>query len=182
MVARDTSRHPLLMVYTGNGKGKTSAALGLLLRCWGHGGHCAVAQFIKSSDLVTGERLAAQKLGVIWEQYGAGFTWNSANESENRRQVLLGWEQVKQWILSNQFDLIILDEFTYPLSLGYLDVQDTVAWLRGQLDNHTVSHIVITGRDAPDILMNSADLVSDVVEVKHHWKSSKIGAQQMVEY
>jgi cob(I)alamin adenosyltransferase len=175
-------RVSLLMVYTGDGKGKTSAAMGLALRCYGHGGHCAVAQFIKAPEVETGERRAAVSLGMEWRNFGSGFTWMQADDTANREACRLGWETAKEWMQSGRFDMVVLDEFTYPLSLGYLEVSAVCLWLADHKGLEHFPHVVVTGRNAPVPLLAVADLVSEIVEVKHHWRTARTKAQAMVEY
>lgn len=181
MKATQTS---LILVYTGNGKGKTSAAMGQLIRSLGHEGHCAVAQFIKKEPqlLDSGEYRVIHDLGVTWKQYGVGFSWEGDNNAKNALLAKQGWQQVKRWISSASFDLIVLDEFTYTLSLGYLDCEEVCLWLQDHKDKEGFPHLVITGRNAPEQLRNVADMVSEIQEVKHHLSNANRSAQAMIEY
>ncbi len=175
---------PRILVYTGEGKGKTTAAMGQLMRALGHGGTCAVAQFIKANpeSLDSGEYRTAQKLGVVWKSFGSGFTWVGDNAKTNATLAAKGWEQVKRWISTSAFDLIVLDEFTYTLSLGYLDAEAVCLWLADHKAEKGFPHLVITGRDALPCLISIADVVSEVHTVKHHMHSESSQAAPMVEF
>ncbi len=179
------SKNPsLVLVYTGNGKGKTSAGIGQVVRALGHDGRCAVAQFIKKDPnlLSSGEFKIMNQLGVTWKQFGAGFSWEGDNDARNKELAKKGWQQIKRWISASSFDLILLDEFTYTLSLGYLDIQEVCIWIADHKEKDGFPHLVITGRDAPDALLQVADMVSEVQEVKHHLSGSKREAQAMIEF
>ncbi len=175
-------KSPLVIVYTGNGKGKTTAAMGLLMRAVGQGGKCAVIQFIKKDSLDTGEKRIAMQLGVDWKNFGAGFTWQVSELGPTIAACKEGWEQAKIWISSNTYDMVVLDEFTYGLTEGYLDQNDVLKWLSTHKSNPQFPHLVITGRNAPQKLIEMADLVSELIEIKHPWREKGIKAQKMVEY
>jgi cob(I)alamin adenosyltransferase len=175
-------RTPLIVLYTGNGKGKTTAALGLVMRALGHDGRCAVIQFIKMDSLDTGEKREALRLGVAWRNFGEGFTWNNPDPGPTVLACQNGWDQAKEWITSGMFDLVVLDEFTYALTEHYLPQNDVLDWLLTHKNDHDFPHIVITGRNAPVRLVEIADLVSEVVEVKHPWSVSGVKAQKMIEF
>ncbi len=180
--ARGDRREPsqgLVILYTGEGKGKTTAALGLVLRAWGHGMRCCVIQFIKSEQGRWGETLAAEKLGIPWHAMGAGFTWRSQDLAQDRRKAEQAWALAQAEIASGQHDLIVLDEFTYPLRFGWLDPDDVTAWLR--LHKPPELHVVITGRGAVDALVELADLVTEMVEIKHPFAEG-MAAQRGIEY
>lgn len=172
----------LILLYTGDGKGKTSAALGLVMRACGHGGRCAVAQFIKSGEFASGEEKSAHTLGVTWRHYGAGFTWIAENEEANRSLAQAGWNEVQTWLSSGLYDVVVLDEFTYLLNFGYLEEEEVISWLNREREKETFPHVVITGRGASENLIALSDLTSEIVEVKHHFQQGKIPAQIMIEY
>lgn len=155
----------LVIVYTGNGKGKTTAALGLLLRAWGRGMGLCVIQFIKAETGNWGEIKAARKLGIDWNTLGDGFTWLSSDITKTIGFAKKGWELAQEKILSRQFDVVILDEFTYPLHLGWLEPSQVVDWLRQNKPPEL--SLVITGRDAPAELIEYADLVTEMSSIKH---------------
>jgi cob(I)alamin adenosyltransferase len=169
----------LVIVNTGHGKGKTTAALGLLLRAWGHGMRTCVIQFIKRENHNLGEYKAAQQLGIEWHQMGDGFTWRSANMDETEAKGHLAWALAEKKISSGDYDLIVLDEFTYALKYEWLDVRDIVSWLREY--KPSALHLVITGRDAPPELIAFADLVTEMGKVKHPIDQG-IRAQKGVEF
>ncbi len=174
----------MILIYTGDGKGKTSAAMGQLIRALGHNGRCAVAQFIKKdpSLLDSGEYRILKQLDVPWKQFGSGFSWEGDNDAKNAELAKKGWQQVKRWISSASYDLIVLDEFTYTLSLGYLNCEEICFWLADHKDKEGFPHIIITGRNAPSQLISVADMVSELKEVKHHLSVANRAAQPMIEY
>lgn len=155
----------LVIVYTGDGKGKTTAALGLLLRAWGRDMHVCVIQFIKAETGSWGEIKAARKLGIEWHTLGDGFTWMSSDLTKTIEYATKGWELAQKKILSRTFDVIILDEFTYPLHLSWLDTAQVLDWLRQNKPPEL--NLVITGRDAPQELVEYADLVTEMTNIKH---------------
>ncbi len=179
-----TTKTSLVLLYTGDGKGKTSAAMGQLIRALGHDARCAVAQFIKKdpSLLDSGEYRIIKQLGVLWKQFGSGFSWEDDNDVKNAELARKGWQQVKRWISSASYDFIVLDEFTYTLSLGYLDCEEVCLWLADHKDKEGFPHIVITGRNAPSQLISVVDMVSEIKEVKHHLSDANCAAQPMIEY
>lgn len=173
------SRRGLVILYTGNGKGKTTAALGLVMRAWGHGLRCCVIQFIKSERGRWGETRAAERMGIAWHALGAGFTWQSENLEHDRARAQEGWALAQTEILSGNHDLIVLDEFTYPLRYGWLDAGEVVAWLRDHRPPEM--HLVITGRDAVDELMTLSDLVTEMCAIKHPYDTG-LAAQRGIEF
>jgi len=172
----------LILLYTGDGKGKTSATMGTLFRALGHHGRCAVAQFIKSEEVNTGEKDFAESLQITWRNFGVGFTWEKGNDEANRAVCFQGWETVKTWIESATYDLIVLDEFTYPLNLGYVQIDEVITYLAMRRSQKNFPHLVITGRKAPQQLVDLADMVSEIIQIKHHWHEQKISSQEMIEY
>jgi len=175
-------RTPLIIIYTGNGKGKTTAAMGQVMRAIGHDGRCAVVQFIKKSSIDTGERRAALRLGVAWRNFGEGFTWDNPDTGPTIKACQEGWEQAKTWITGGLFDLVVLDEFTYALTEQYLPINDVLNWLSVHKNDAGFPHVVITGRNAPPALMETADIVSEILEIKHPWSTSGVKAQKMIEF
>jgi len=169
----------LLIVNTGDGKGKTTAALGMVLRAWGRGFHICVIQFVKAETGGWGEVKAAKKLGIEWHTTGDGFTWTSKDMNETTARALHGWEIAKEKIAGNQYDLIVLDEFTYALHFGWLDTGDVLEWLR--LNRPLDLHLVITGRSAPEALIQQADLVTEMRLIKHPYDQG-IQAQPGIEF
>lgn len=159
-------RRGLVLVFTGDGKGKTTAALGTLLRAWGRGWRVCMIQFLKHEDGEWGEVKAARKLeGVDWIKTGDGFTWTSKDIDETVARALHGWEVAKERIASRDYDLVILDEFTYTMSLEWLAASEVIGWLKANRPNGL--HLIITGRDAPPELVAYADLVTEMLNIKH---------------
>ena len=169
----------LVILYTGHGKGKTTAALGLMLRAWGHGLRPCVIQFIKDERVRPGERLAAERLGIPWHVMGLGFTYRSQDLEQDRARALEGWTLAQSVISSGAFEMVILDEFTYPLTLGWLSTCEVVSWLRVHLPEAT--DLVITGRDAPTELVEYADLVTEMSEIKHPYQAG-VAARRGIEF
>lgn len=170
---------PLLIVITGHGKGKSTSAFGMLMRSWARGYRCGVFQFVKSGKWKVGEHRAARELGGIeWEKMGDGWTWISRDLEESADKARAGWEEVKRRIADERYEFLLLDELTYPISFGWLDEADVVATLR---DRPGFQHVVVTGRDATPALIEAADLVSEVVKVKHPMDAG-IRAQQGIEW
>jgi cob(I)alamin adenosyltransferase len=165
-------------VNTGDGKGKTTAALGLLLRAWGRGMRVAMFQFIKSRTGRWGESRAAAKLGISMTPLGDGFTWDSKNIEHDRELARSGWALCSDALLAGQHDVIVLDELTYCLKYGWLTQEEVLSALRRR---PPAMHVVITGRDAPPWLVEYADLVTEMTLVKHPYQSG-VRAQPGVEF
>lgn len=160
-----TAKRPALTIlYTGNGKGKTTAALGLLFRAWGREMRVCMLSFIKNRDANFGEERAARKLGIEIIPLGAGFTWLSKDIEKDKALARECWQLCKQKIESGTYEIIILDEITYPLTYGWLEMDEVLDTLRNRPEG---LHIVLTGRDAPQPLIDYADLVTEMREVKH---------------
>ncbi|HET6505660.1 MAG TPA: cob(I)yrinic acid a,c-diamide adenosyltransferase [Baekduia sp.] len=178
-IRRKPRDRPLLIVNTGHGKGKSSAAFGMLLRSWARGYRCGVFQFVKSGKWKVGEAKAAAALGGIdWEKMGDGWSWISRDLDESADKARVGWERVKELIAQERYEFLLLDELTYPIKYGWIEEDDVVATLR---DRPGFQHVVVTGRDAPRALIDAADLVSEVVKVKHPMDAG-IRAQQGIEW
>jgi len=172
-------RRGLVIVHTGDGKGKTTAALGMLLRAWGRGFRVCVIQFIKGEGGNWGEVKAARKLEIEWHKMGDGFTWHSEDMEETIAHARRGWELAQEKIASGEYDLILLDEFTYPLHFGWLDTAQALEWLRQRKPPEL--HLVITGRNAPAALLEYADLVTEMKAVKHPYDQG-LPAQAGIEF
>jgi cob(I)alamin adenosyltransferase len=169
----------LLIVITGTGKGKSTSAFGTMLRGWARGYRIGVFQFVKSGKWKVGEHRAARELGGIeWEKMGDGWTWTSRDLEQSADLAREGWEEVKRRIAAETYDLLVLDEFTYPLTFGWVDTADVVATLRARPG---FQHVIVTGRDAPQELIEVADLVSEVSKVKHPFDEG-IRGQQGIEW
>jgi cob(I)alamin adenosyltransferase len=170
---------PLLIVVTGHGKGKSTSAFGMLLRSWARGYRCGVFQFVKSGKWKVGEAKAAQALGGIdWEKMGDGWTWISRDLEESADRAREGWAEVKRRIEAERYEFLLLDELTYAIKYGWIPEEEIVTTLR---DRPGFQHVVVTGRDAPQGLIDAADLVSEIVKVKHPMDEG-IRAQQGIEW
>jgi cob(I)alamin adenosyltransferase len=172
-------KNGLLILYTGEGKGKTTAALGVMLRAWGRNMRVCMLQFLKSGTADYGEYLAAEKMDIPILPLGDGCTWESKDLDVSRKVNLEAWETAKKRIKSGSYDLLVLDEFTYLLHFGWLDVRETVDWI---LENkpHDL-HLIITGRYAPDELIDAVGLVTEMVEVRHPYKEQDLISQPGVD-
>ncbi len=168
----------LVIVNTGHGKGKTTAALGVLMRAWGRGMRVIMFQFIKHRSANWGESRAARKMGVDIVPLGSGFTWLSEDLEHDRRLAQEGWQRCRAAIASEEYDIVILDEITYCLTYGWLDLDEVLAVLRRRPPRQ---HVIITGRDAPAALIDFADLVTEMREVKHPFASG-VKAQPGIEF
>ena len=176
---------PVLAVHTGAGKGKSTAAFGMALRAWNAGLSVAVFQFVKSSKWKVGEENAFRELGrlhdeqgtgaaVEWHKMGAGWSWSRKPGSDEDHAAVAaeGWAEIAARIAAQRHDFYVLDEFTYPLKWGWIDVEDVVDTL---LARPGTQHVVITGRDAPQRLIDAADLVTEMVCVKHPMQAGRKG-------
>lgn len=168
----------LVIVNTGDGKGKTTAALGLLLRAWGQGLRVAMYQFIKAKTGNWGEIKAARKMGVEIVPLGDGFTWESKDIARDRALAADGWALCRETILSGEYDVVVVDELTYCLRFAWLDVGEVLEVLRQRPGN---VHVVITGRGAPPELIAFADLVTEMRVVKHPYRDG-VKAQKGIEF
>jgi cob(I)alamin adenosyltransferase len=179
-------RHGLIMVVTGDGKGKTTSALGLAFRALGNGFRVFIVQYIKGKWKTGEKKLAdllrahADQLGLDLEirPMGDGFTWITQNREQDIATTREIWEVSKQAIASNRYDLVILDEINVVMKLGYLDPQEVIALLKSK---DPALHVVLTGRGAPAEIRELADTVSEIAAVKHHYKAG-IKAQQGIEF
>lgn len=168
----------LIIVNTGNGKGKTSAALGTSLRAAGNGFKVLVLQFMKGSWKY-GELEAFKKFSnVEIVQLGSGFTWHKENLDEDRALAEKGWQKAKDAILNGDYQLIVLDEINYVLSYGLLDIGDIIKVLEKK---PKMLHVILTGRDAMPEIIKFADLVTEMKEIKHPFKDG-IYAQKGIEF
>jgi len=171
-------RTGLVIVNTGNGKGKTTAALGILLRSRGRDMSVAMLQFIKSEGVKRGEHFAAERLGVDIIPMGAGFTWLSERIEEDRALARSCWARCREVLESGEYDVVIFDELTYALSYGWLDHDEVLPVLANRPIG---THVVITGRDATPELVAFADLVTEMKEIKHPYNTHGVGAQPGLE-
>jgi cob(I)alamin adenosyltransferase len=180
-------RHGLVLVVTGDGKGKTTSSLGLAFRALGNGFRVFIVQYIKGKWKTGEKKLAdllrshADLLGLDIEirPMGDGFTWITQNRDQDVATTKEIWEVSKEAIASGKYDLIILDEINVVMKLGYLDPAQVIEVLQARDPN---LHVVLTGRGAPPEICECADMVSEVRAVKHHYKAAGIKAQQGIEF
>jgi cob(I)alamin adenosyltransferase len=172
-------RKGLVVINTGNGKGKTTAGFGMMIRAWGRGMNTMAVQFIKSEKSKYGEQLAAEKLGIDMIPSGRGFSWTSKDLSEDEALAQNGWQIAKEKIASGEFDVIMLDEITYPVSWGWIDVNEVLEVIANK---PKMLNLIITGRDAHEKLVEVADLVTEMQEIKHPYADQGIPAQKGVEF
>lgn len=169
----------LVIVNTGDGKGKTTAALGILFRSWGRGMRVRMFQFLKQTTANFGEHRAAKNLGIPIQAMGDGFTWRSKDMDRTRALAVAQWETCSAAILAGEDDVIILDEFTYPLHYGWVPLDEVLEVLGRR---NPMLHVIITGRDAPQELIDYADLVTEMRVVKHPYRDQGIKAQPGIEF
>ena len=171
----------LLIVFTGNGKGKTTASLGMALRTIGHGYKVAIIQFIKGG-WKTGEEKALKNLSskISWHALGEGFTWETQDRIRDEKLVQEAWQLAKKYIKNESYKLIILDEINIATKLGYLAPEEIITFLKSL--NNRKNHIVLTGRGASDLIINYADLVTEMKLIRHPFKEQGIKAQKCIEF
>jgi cob(I)alamin adenosyltransferase len=185
LTTRQRRNRPLVVVHTGEMKGKSTAAFGLALRAWNQGWSIGVFQFVKSAKWKVGEENALLALGrlheetgeggpVTWHKMGSGWSWiqRDGTEADHAADAREGWEQIKRDLAAQRYGLLVLDEFTYPMTWGWVDVEDVVGTLR---DRPGHQHVVITGRDADPRLVDAADLVVEMTKVKHPMDAGQKG-------
>ncbi len=176
---------PLVVVHTGPGKGKSTAAFGLAMRGWNQGFDIGVFQFVKSAKWRIGEQTVLERLGelhretgeggpVEWHKMGSGWSWTRKAGSEDDHAVAAaeGWGEIKRRLAEERHDLYLLDEFTYPIKWGWVDVDDVVTTL---VERPGHQHVVITGRDADPKLIEIANLVTEMTKVKHPFDDGQKG-------
>lgn len=179
IVATKTVEKGLVMVHTGKGKGKSTAAFGMVFRALGNGMKVGVVQFVKGK-WQTGERVILEKLGdqVTMTAMGDGFTWETQDRARDIEAAHAAWERAKAMILDDEHDMVLLDELNIVLRYDYLDVADIIAVLKAK---PAMKHVIITGRNAKEELMEFADLVTDMTMIKHPFRSG-VKAQVGVEF
>ncbi len=176
---RATRRAPsIVLVATGDGKGKTTAAMGTVLRALARGWPVCVVQFIKSGSWHTGEIKMLSGLGATWHTMGDGFTWESDDLEATEARGRHAWGVAAEMISSGGYDLVILDEVTYIVTYGWVPVADVVAVLASRPER---TNVIVTGRDAPDEVVALADTVTEMVKVKHAFDQD-IRARKGIEY
>ncbi|MBB5805262.1 cob(I)alamin adenosyltransferase [Saccharothrix ecbatanensis] len=182
---RQRRNRPLTVLHTGEMKGKSTAAFGLALRGWNQGWSVGVFQFVKSAKWKVGEESAFRALGrlhdqtgeggpVEWHKMGEGWSWTrkQGTEDDHAAAAREGWQEIARRLAAEQHGMYVLDEFTYPLHWGWVDVDEVVETLRNRPGHQ---HVVITGRHAPDKLVEAADLVVEMTKVKHPMDAGQKG-------
>ncbi|MSP23345.1 MAG: cob(I)yrinic acid a,c-diamide adenosyltransferase [Dehalococcoidia bacterium] len=180
LLRKENRKKGLLIVNTGTGKGKTTAAFGLAMRARGRGMRVAMIQFIKPGTANFGEIRAARELGIEVQGMGDGWTWRSKDLDESAELARVGWARAQEVIAGGEHDLVVLDEFTYPMHYGWLDTTEVLAWIAA--NKPSMLHLAITGRYAPDALIEAADLVTEMRLIKHPFKEQGIRAQPGIEF
>ena len=170
----------LVLVHTGDGKGKSSSAFGVIARALGWGHKVGVIQFIKG-EWVTGERQFFAKFpdDLTWHTMGDGFTWNTQDLEKDKITATAAFQKGCGMMAGGEYDLIVLDEINIALRYDYLNVKDVLEGLNGR---HKRTSVILTGRDAKAELMDYADLVSEMVEIKHPFKDASIKAQRGIDF
>ncbi|MCW2759040.1 MAG: cobO [Nocardioidaceae bacterium] len=176
---------PLLMVHTGDGKGKSTAAFGLAIRAWTQGWNVGVFQFVKSAKWRIGEQTVLERLGelhaqtgeggpVEWHKMGSGWSWSrkEGTDSDHETEAAEGWAEIKRRIAAETHDLLVLDEFTYPIQWGWVDIDDVVETFTNRPGRQ---YVVVTGRRADPKLIEAADLVTEMTKVKHQMDRGQKG-------
>ena len=176
---RSRVRHGLVIVNTGEGKGKTTAALGVIFRAWGRDFDIRMFQFIKHTGARFGEHRAAKRLNIPIESLGDGFTWLSKDMDRTAALAVEQWNRCKEAISGGGEDIIVLDEFTYAMHYGWIPVGEVIDTLRRRPDS---MHVIITGRYAPQELIDYADLVTEMKLIKHPFVERGIRAQKGLEF
>lgn len=185
LTTRQRRNRPLLVVHTGVMKGKSTAAFGMALRGWNQGWPIGVFQFVKSAKWKVGEEEAFRALGklhddtgqggpVEWHKMGSGWSWTrkQGTETDHADDAREGWAEIRRRIADERHRVYVLDEFTYPLKWGWIDIDEVVEVLANRPGQQ---HVIITGRDAPQALVDAADLVMETTKVKHPMDAGQKG-------
>jgi cob(I)alamin adenosyltransferase len=175
---RRTHAPSLVIVNTGEGKGKTTAAMGTVLRAVARGWKVCVIQFIKSGRWRVGEEKLARELGVDWWTLGDGFTWESKDLDRSEALARAAWEGAREKIATGNYDLVVLDEVTYPMTWGWIPTDEVVRTIR---ERPAHVNVVATGRDAPADLVDTADTVTEMRKVRHAYDRG-VGARRGIDY
>lgn len=168
-------RRGVVVVLTGEGKGKSSSAFGMVLRAAGWGMRVCVLQFIKSPKRRTGEQLAAARLGVAWQALGGGFTWDSANPAQDRATARHAWTLCQEAVASGAYDLVVWDEIHYAIGFGWLSGAEVADFIRQH--KPPALHLILTGRNAPPEVVAVADTVTEMTLVKHAHQAGRPAAK-----
>jgi len=179
IVANKTIEKGLLIVHTGKGKGKTTAALGMVVRAIGHGKKVGVVQFVKGA-MTTGEKVVfdAFPAQVEFKPMGEGFTWDTQDRARDIATARTAWDEVKRMVADPAYDMVLADELNIVLRYDYLPLDEVLAVLGAKPE---MKHVIVTGRNAPEALMEAADLVTEMTMVKHPFRSG-VKAQPGIEF
>lgn len=179
-VAKASQEKGLIIVNTGNGKGKTTAALGMVMRSLGHGYQVAIVQFIKGAWEPAEKAVLSQwESQLVFHAMGEGFTWETQDRERDIEKANQAWNKALEYIRNPDFKLVLLDEINVALKLGYLEVNDVLAGLEQKPAD---SHIILTGRGAPAALIERADLVTEMTLIKHPFREQGVKAQPGIEF
>lgn len=179
-LAQATANKGLIIVHTGNGKGKTTAALGMVLRSLGHGFRVAIVQFIKGAwEPAEKAAFSPWSEQIEFLAMGEGFTWETQDRERDKANALAAWEKGLSYIIDPAVKLVLLDEINVALGLGYLEVESVLAGLAQKPED---CHVILTGRNAPPELIEKADLVTEMKLIKHPLREQNIKAQAGIEY
>jgi cob(I)alamin adenosyltransferase len=171
----------LLMINTGDGKGKTTCALGLMMRAAGRGMRCCMVQFMKSKTDRYGEHESAELLDIEVHTMGDGFTWDTNNPEQDIKTSRETWALCVEKMRSEAYDLLVFDELVYVLDYKFLDLHEVINEIKSVREKQPNLHLVLTGRNAPAELIDAADLVTEMKEIKHPFNAG-IYAQQGIEF
>jgi cob(I)alamin adenosyltransferase len=185
LTTRQRRNRPLLIIHTGDGKGKSTAAFGLALRGWNQGWSVGVFQFVKSAKWRIGEQTALETLAELhtstgvggpieWHKMGAGWSWSrkAGSEDDHAAAAADGWQEIKRRLTAQTHGLYVLDEFTYPINWGWVDIDDVVQTLANRTGQQ---HVIITGRRADPKLLEIANLVTEMTKIKHPFDEGQKG-------
>jgi cob(I)alamin adenosyltransferase len=185
LTTRQRRNQPLVLIHTGDGKGKSTAAFGLALRGWNQGWSIGVFQFVKSARWRIGEQSALEALGrvheqtgaggpVEWHKMGAGWSWSrkAGSEDDHAAAAREGWQEIKRRLADQVHQLYVLDEFSYPITWGWIDVEDVATTLNSRPG---YQHVIITGRNVEPRLLEVASLVTEMTKIKHPFDSGQKG-------
>jgi cob(I)alamin adenosyltransferase len=180
IIATKTIEKGLLIVHTGKGKGKSTAAFGMVFRALGHGQRVGVIQFVKGK-WETGERAVLERFSdlVTINTMGEGFTWETQDRQRDIAAAEAAWEKAKSLISRGEHKLVLLDELNIVLRYSYIDPAEVVAFLRDEKPDDV--HVIVTGRNAPEELIEISDLVTEMTQIKHPFRSG-VKAQQGIEF
>jgi cob(I)alamin adenosyltransferase len=185
LTTRQRRNQPLVLIHTGDGKGKSTAAFGLALRGWNQGWSIGVFQFVKSAKWRIGEQSALEALGTVheqtgaggpveWHKMGAGWSWSrkAGTEDDHAAAAREGWQEIKRRLAAQVHQLYVLDEFSYPITWGWIDAEDVATTLNSRPG---YQHVIITGRNVEPRLLEVASLVTEMTKIKHPFDSGQKG-------